>query len=344
MSMAMINKSEEAEEDTWSTMTPPDKRSKYGWRSQCPVWWIRAAAVCLGLLLLLVILGLVAHNASAIGQQDSLLDHLMKREKLIHNLTTDNSALRDELNQMKVKSSRLTKEMEELQREYKTVVASRDHLLQEYTTLNSSSAYALASAISQQHSLLDDLKKREKLIHNLTTDNSALRDELNQTKVKSSRLTKEMEELQREYKTVAASRDHLQEVKMLNSNTTCKVCPSEWIPFDNKCYYASPRGKTKNWEDSRKDCLQRGADLVMPTTREELNFVTRIYDRTWIGLSDKKNEGKWLWVDGSELQTGFWQTGEPNNERNEDCAEISRTTGEWNDVLCSSKLPWICED
>ncbi|XP_051812342.1 CD209 antigen-like protein C [Acanthochromis polyacanthus] len=264
MSMAMINKSEEAEEDTWSTMTPPDKRSKYGWRSQCPVRWIRAAAVCLGLLLLIVIFGLVAHNASAIGQQDSLLDHLMKREKLIHNLTTDNYALRDELNQMKVNSSRLTKEMEELQREYKTVAASRDHLLQEYTTLNSSSA--------------------------------------------------------------------------------CKVCPSEWIPFDNKCYYASPRGKNKNWEDSRKDCLQRGADLVMPTTRPELNFVTRIYDRTWIGLSDKKSEGRWLWVDGSEVQTGFWQTGEPNNERNEDCAEISRTTGEWNDVLCSTKLPWVCED
>uniref|UniRef100_A0A3Q1EE19 CD209 antigen-like protein E n=1 Tax=Acanthochromis polyacanthus TaxID=80966 RepID=A0A3Q1EE19_9TELE len=261
MSVAMINKSEEAEGDTWNEIGT-EERFKYGWRSQCPVWWIRAAAVCLGLLLLIVIFGLVAHNASAIGQQDSLLDHLMKCEKLIHNLTTDNYALRDELNQMKVNSSRLTKEMEELQREYKTVRRSALVNDEEYTTLNSSSA--------------------------------------------------------------------------------CKVCQRGWIKFNNKCYYASEKGQAKNWEDSRKDCLKRGVDLVMPTTKEELDFVARIYEKTWIGLSDKKHEGTWLWVDGSRLVTGFWQTGEPNNAGDEDCAEF--INGKWNDALCSLTVPWICED
>lgn len=257
----MFNTSEETEGDTCNE-TDSEGRYKYGWRSQCPVWWIKAAAVCLGLLLLLVIFGLVAHNASAIGQQDSLLDQLMKREKLIHNLTTDNSALRDELNQMKVNSCRLAKEMEELQREYKTVTASRDRLQQEYTTLNSSSA--------------------------------------------------------------------------------CKVCQRGWINYNNKCYYASVKGQFKNWEDSRKDCVKRGADLVMPKTKEEIDFVVRIHERTWIGLTDKNHEGTWLWVDGSELMTAFWDTGEPNNAGDEDCAEFKN--GKWNDALCSTRVSWICED
>ncbi|XP_008303827.1 hepatic lectin-like [Stegastes partitus] len=263
MSMAMMYKLEDAEGDTWSTMTP-DKRSQYGLRSHSRVWWIRAAAVGLGLLLLILIFGLVAHNASSIGQRKLLLDHMVQREKLIQNLTTDNNALRDELKLMKINSSRLTKEMEVLQSQYNTTAASRDNLQQEVNRLNA---------------------------------------------------------------------------------TTCKVCQQGWVKFNNKCYYASKKGQNKNWEDSRVDCLRKGASLVMPTTRAELDFVVTLYSRTWIGLSDKKKEGTWHWVDGTELQTAFWQTGEPNNDdSNEDCAEISRTTGEWNDVSCNTRIPWICED
>uniref|UniRef100_A0A3B5A5J2 C-type lectin domain-containing protein n=1 Tax=Stegastes partitus TaxID=144197 RepID=A0A3B5A5J2_9TELE len=201
-----------------------------------------------------------------------------------------------------------------------------------------------ASSIGQRNLLLDHMVQREKLIQNLTTDNNALRDELKQMKINSSRLTKEMEVLQSQYNTTAASRDNLQqEVKRLNV-TKCKVCLQGWIMFNNKCYYASEKGKTKNWEDSRRDCLQRGVDLVMPTTKEELAFVARIHDRTWLGLSDRKEEGKWLWVDGSRVRTAFWQTGEPNNSGNEDCVEIINGNEKWNDARCSDNVPWICED
>uniref|UniRef100_A0A3B5A4G7 C-type lectin domain-containing protein n=1 Tax=Stegastes partitus TaxID=144197 RepID=A0A3B5A4G7_9TELE len=122
-----------------------------------------------------------------------------------------------------------------------------------------------------------------------------------------------------------------------------KVCLQGWIMFNNKCYYISEKGQNKNWEDSRRDCLQRGVDLVMPTTKEELAFVARIHDRTWIGLSDMKQEGTWLWVDGSGVRTAFWRSGEPNNHGDEDCVEIIKEHEKWNDARCSKSESHSCK-
>lgn len=123
-----------------------------------------------------------------------------------------------------------------------------------------------------------------------------------------------------------------------------KLCYQGWLKFNNKCYYASEKGTTKTWEDSRKDCLQRGADLAIPTTNDELDFVAKLYSRAWIGLSDTLEEGKWRWVDGTHLSgSGFWVSGEPNSA-SEHCVELYDSNGKWNDAYCSITNPWICED
>lgn len=81
-------------------------------------------------------------------------------------------------------------------------------------------------------------------------------------------------------------------------------------------------------------------------TKHEQDFVSRFYDRIWIGLSDLEQEGKWKWVNGADVDgDGLWQPGEPNDsDRHEDCVELSRRGGGWNDAPCTMKLSWVCED
>uniref|UniRef100_A0A3Q4M7Z8 C-type lectin domain-containing protein n=1 Tax=Neolamprologus brichardi TaxID=32507 RepID=A0A3Q4M7Z8_NEOBR len=76
-----------------------------------------------------------------------------------------------------------------------------------------------------------------------------------------------------------------------------------WIYFNHSLYYVS---STKNtWNDSREDCLQRGADLVIINSREEQVQYIGFKKRTWIGLTDAEKEQTWKWVDGTTLTIRF---------------------------------------
>ncbi|KAF0045213.1 hypothetical protein F2P81_001742 [Scophthalmus maximus] len=100
------------------------------------VWWIGAAAACLGLLLLTVILSLVAQNGGAIRHGNKPQVCLMECENLVYNLTKDKDALRDERDQLRINASNLTKAIEVLQSQYNTVSASRDKLQEDVRRLN----------------------------------------------------------------------------------------------------------------------------------------------------------------------------------------------------------------
>ncbi|XP_041753901.2 C-type lectin domain family 4 member F-like [Coregonus clupeaformis] len=93
-----------------------------------------------------------------------------------------------------------------------------------------------------------------------------------------------------------------------------------WRRFNSSLYYIST--DKKNWEESRQDCLRRGADLVIINSREEQVFVNGFWE-VWIGLTDRDEEGVWNWVDGTLLTTGYWASGQPNSHLglDEDCAE-----------------------
>uniref|UniRef100_A0A8C7PF81 C-type lectin domain-containing protein n=1 Tax=Oncorhynchus mykiss TaxID=8022 RepID=A0A8C7PF81_ONCMY len=84
--------------------------------------------------------------------------------------------------------------------------------------------------------------------------------------------------------------------------------------FESSWYFLST--ETKTWKESRQDCLERGADLVIIDGRKEQK-------RVWIGLTDSVIEGTWKWVDGTPLITGPLKA--------------------WNDLSCAENLYWICE-
>lgn len=44
-------------------------------------------------------------------------------------------------------------------------------------------------------------------------------------------------------------------------------CPRGWLTFTSRCYYVS--SQRRSWDDSRQDCQQRGADLVVIDSRLE---------------------------------------------------------------------------
>ncbi|XP_033985048.1 CD209 antigen-like protein C [Trematomus bernacchii] len=119
-----------------------------------------------------------------------------------------------------------------------------------------------------------------------------------------------------------------------------------WKYFSGSLYTIS--SINKNWQASRDDCLQKGADLVIVNSQEEQKYITSFGERVWIGLTDRATEGRWKWVDGTPLTTSYWYRGEPNgnSKLDEDCAQIfPANVGEgWLDYHCSyTTNRWICE-
>ena len=83
-------------------------------------------------------------------------------------------------------------------------------------------------------------------------------------------------------------------------------------------------------------------------TSQENDFLRGVMvDRPiWMGASDRKSEGKWVWeTSGKFLTDGFtaWGPGGPDDKDGEDCLEWNIYAGVWNDAPCGQKLPFVCE-
>ncbi|XP_050922981.1 C-type lectin domain family 4 member M isoform X2 [Lates calcarifer] len=200
----------------------------------------------------------------------------------------------------------------------------------------------------------------ETMIKNLTEESDEMKRKLNISDARTAHfkamiknLTEEREELKRKLNIFDARTAHFKAmIKNLTEereelkrklNIFDNYIQQRWVYFKHSFYYIS--STTKSWQDSRNDCLQRGADLVIINSKEEQEFMRQFKQRTWIGLTDRETEGTWRWVDGTLLNTSYWDTGEPNNHNNEDCGEIKLYDKEnsWNDESCTLQNLWICE-
>uniref|UniRef100_UPI0037E71677 C-type lectin domain family 4 member E-like n=1 Tax=Semicossyphus pulcher TaxID=241346 RepID=UPI0037E71677 len=130
-----------------------------------------------------------------------------------------------------------------------------------------------------------------------------------------------------------------------------KTCPSGWKMFRCSCYLFSTQ--SSSWEESRQDCSDREADLVIIDSSEEQEFLSKtIKQDSWIGLSDRDNEGTWKWTDDTPLTLKFWWSKQPDNGDGdprwgeEDCVHIitnEKLEENWNDRRCDVSMKWICE-
>uniref|UniRef100_A0A4W5MT40 C-type lectin domain-containing protein n=1 Tax=Hucho hucho TaxID=62062 RepID=A0A4W5MT40_9TELE len=112
--------------------------------------------------------------------------------------------------------------------------------------------------------------------------------------------TEERDELQTSYNNLTKEKGHIQtKLFMLEQH-----CQEGWRYFDSSLYFLSTKRKT--WTESRQDCQERGADLVMINSRDEQTIVFNLHLNAWIGLTDSVTEGTWKWVDGTTLTTGYW--------------------------------------
>ncbi|XP_036845278.1 C-type lectin domain family 4 member M-like [Oncorhynchus mykiss] len=184
----------------------------------------------------------------------------------------------------------LTKEIDQLQTSYNNLTKERDQLQTSYNNLT---------------------KERDQLqtsYNNLTKERDQLQSSYNN-------LTKERDQLQSSYNNLTKDRDQLQtERDFLSGRSTNlkQTCPEGWQKFESSWYFLS--SETKTWKESREDCLERGADLVIINSDKEQEFLFKLKKRVWIGLTDSVTEATWRWVDGTPLTTPrYWSPNQPDN-------------------------------
>uniref|UniRef100_A0A3Q2P3G7 C-type lectin domain-containing protein n=1 Tax=Fundulus heteroclitus TaxID=8078 RepID=A0A3Q2P3G7_FUNHE len=151
---------------------------------------------------------------------------------------------------------------------------------------------------------------------------------------------------------------HLNSVDL---NETCLKCGAGWELHGGNCYNFNTM--KSSWNESRDSCKYLGGDLVKIDSREEQmflfgrlsNFTVNEQDKFWIGLTDSEEEDRWLWADGSPLNSSltFWADNQPDNKSLDgaaeaDCVRMGKKGGadflkSWFDTSCNYPQKSICE-
>eukprot|EP00058_Branchiostoma_floridae_P009851 XP_002595339.1 hypothetical protein BRAFLDRAFT_87576 [Branchiostoma floridae] len=127
-------------------------------------------------------------------------------------------------------------------------------------------------------------------------------------------------------------------------------CPDDYQKYHDVCYkvFATP----KTFSDSSVTCETAGGTLAMPRDAGTNTFLISIMNKNrhadaWIGLHDRKREGRWMWIDGTPSRTGYtaWGPGEPNNQNGkQDCAMYwTANRSLWDDAYCNREEKFICQ-
>ncbi|XP_056621888.1 CD209 antigen-like protein C isoform X2 [Triplophysa dalaica] len=233
------------------------------------------------------------------------------------------------INLLRVSYSRLSTEKDQLQNDCRTDRELKLSYLNRVEKLNKTIndiQESYSRLTTEKDQLQNDCSSDRELKLSYVNKVEELNKTINDNQVSYSRLTTEKDQLQNRFNSIEA------ELKKRNSE--------KGYSFIND---------KKTWTESRQFCRDRGGDLVVINSVEEQRYISSVFkEGVWIGLSDIDNEGVMKWVDNSALTKQFWVQGEPNDDRGkEDCVELNPkkpNEKNWNDIPCSEKRKWICEN
>ncbi|KAF3698790.1 Macrophage mannose receptor 1 [Channa argus] len=133
-------------------------------------------------------------------------------------------------------------------------------------------------------------------------------------------------------------------------------CPPRWTKFDSKCYNFDTKRVT--WEEARRQCINKGGNLVsIPTRRVQAFLITKMAELAttdlWIGLNSLRQDG-FFWTDGKPRRYSNW--GYSKNQRRpgsfyqqwneEECVVMlsnhNLVIGKWMIRSCNDTNGFVC--
>ncbi|KAG7233421.1 hypothetical protein INR49_007030 [Caranx melampygus] len=229
-----------------------------------------------------------------------------------------------ELEQLKDNQTALLEENHNLTEHNNRLSSENANLTQNYNDL-----------IIRFENLTEAYNLSELRVTNLTTKNQEL-------KTQSKNLTQQIQEKETELiqSNVSRAEWSINAYCPIHSRRQCRPCQAGWIREKSSCYVFQnpPSPGQKTWTEAQEICRGKGSDLVVIADETEKRYVKNnpYGNRFWIGL--RVVDGKWKWVDGSELNEELWWTQPAAGQ----CVVSTRNQG-WTSVSCGERNQWICE-
>jgi hypothetical protein len=89
-----------------------------------------------------------------------------------------------------------------------------------------------------------------------------------------------------------------------------------------------------SWHVAKDKCARMGGQLAVVPDAKTWEFIKGLTKtKVWLGATDEKVEGEWVWVDGTKVTFTSWVAGNPSNTNGSEnyLTTAPKYGGNWND-------------